>query len=120
MAHGATWICPEHGKDDNNIKSNQIDYILINNNIRSQIKDARTYNGIWTDTDHRLVVTSINIGKNFNQNKYKRHEKRQSNINIERFAEKEIKEKYQERMNKELELLNTNECKNEDKWKKNQ
>ena len=78
MAHRTTWVCPqrtnEH-KDKNgqirrNPYRNQIDYVLIKNEHRQLIQNSRSYSGINTNTDHRLVITTIKLTwhKVFNKN----------------------------------------------------
>ena len=79
MAHRATWECPEK-QQTNKIKNdkpktNQIDYILIKNNDRKLAINSRSYSGIFTYTDHRLVILEMKI-----QNKYKMHVNRKTNI----------------------------------------
>ena len=40
-----------------------IDYILVRNEYLSTVKDSRSYSGITTTTDHRLVRAEIKINK---------------------------------------------------------
>jgi exonuclease III len=69
MAHRTTWEAPERKqehKDKNgeirrNPYRNQIDYIMTRKKHRRFIEDARSYSGIETYTDHRLVKAKLNI-----------------------------------------------------------
>ena len=40
---------------------NQIDYILVPNWLRQNLIDSRTYSGIITNTDHRLLITTMTL-----------------------------------------------------------
>ena len=40
---------------------NQIDYIIVNERNRQILRDARSYSGTETTSDHRLVVTRIDL-----------------------------------------------------------
>ena len=60
LAHRATWISPGEFKNNrNNPVRNQIDYLIVKNESKHKIRDSRSYSGIFTDTDHRLVKLEI-------------------------------------------------------------
>jgi sorting nexin-29 len=67
MAHRTTWECPErrnehkdrNGEVRRNPYRNQIDYVITRCMYRNTVKNARSYSGINTDTDHRLVVMEM-------------------------------------------------------------
>jgi exonuclease III len=40
---------------------NQIDYVICNQNIKRNLINARSYNGTTTDSDHRLVVATMDM-----------------------------------------------------------
>lgn len=69
LSHVATWVCPERinptktkdGEIRRNHIRNQIDYILLQNKFRTFIQNSRSYSGTITNTDHRLVVTTLKI-----------------------------------------------------------
>ncbi len=58
-AHITTWESPD--KTEGKIVRNQIDYILVRNYHRIFIQDSRAYAGTLTFSDHRLVMTKMNI-----------------------------------------------------------
>ena len=66
-AHRTTWEAPfrnfttKAGEARRNPVRNQIDYIITRNEHRRFIRDARSYGGIWSDTDHKLVKTSFKV-----------------------------------------------------------
>ncbi len=62
MAHRTTWVAPERKNTDrrNQIR-NQINYILVQNEYRVFVNDARSYNGKMKDSDHRIVLAKMNI-----------------------------------------------------------
>ena len=90
MPHRTTWECPErkneHKDKDGGVRRNpyrnQIDYILVRIKHRALITNSRSYNGLETFTDHRLVKANLNI--NWQLVKYNT-KKRQSasSINIQ-------------------------------------
>jgi|GEM_PF-4699558 len=60
MAHRSTWVCPERNITiRKNPIRNQIDYILVRIKHRKEIMNSRSYAGINTDTDHRLVIANL-------------------------------------------------------------
>ena len=69
MAHRTTWTCPErtneHCDRNGNIRRNpyrnQIDYILVKKSHRLLLENSRSYSGINTDSDHRLVICTMNM-----------------------------------------------------------
>ena len=69
MAHRTTWVCPEckqehrdrYGNIRRNPYCNQIDYILLKTQHRNMLQKSRSYIGMNTSTDHRLVVTIIKL-----------------------------------------------------------
>ena len=69
MAHRTTWTCPQriddhkdkHGQIRRNPYRNQIDYILVRTKHKQMIQNSRSYSGINTNTDHRLVITTIKL-----------------------------------------------------------
>jgi len=69
LSHRTTWVFPERKeehKDKNgmvrrNPYRNQIDYILVRKQHKRMLKNTRSYSGINTNSDHRLVVTKINV-----------------------------------------------------------
>ena len=40
---------------------NQIDYILINQDYKTLLRNSRSYSGLFIPTDHRIVITELNI-----------------------------------------------------------
>ena len=73
MAHRTTWECPLRKNETNYVTANgkkeirrnpyrnQIDYIMINNKYRRYVHDSRSYNGIATTTDHKMVMTKLDL-----------------------------------------------------------
>ena len=69
MAHRTTWVCPErkkehcdkHGNIRRNPYRNQIDYILVKTQHRNMLQNSRSYSGMNTSTDHRLVVANMKL-----------------------------------------------------------
>ena len=67
MAHRTTWIAPfrkftaHDGQPRKNPVRNQIDYIITRTNYRNLIQDSRSYAGMKTNTDHKLVKMTIKL-----------------------------------------------------------
>ena len=103
LCHRVTWTAPEkindHSHYDGSVRRNpyrnQIDYIIMKCNQRQLVKNARSYNGIKTNTDHKLVNAEIKL----KWWKIKYHKKRNEKINILKINEKEQQEKYIKEIN---------------------
>jgi exonuclease III len=97
-AHRTTWVCPQrknehkdkYGQIRRNPYRNQIDYILLKTQHRQLIQDARSYSGINTSTDHRLVITIVNLTW------YKVYSKKENvqGYNTQLLKDKQTKESY--------------------------
>lgn len=62
MAHRTTWTSPKTPVEPRRNKyRNQIDYILIRRNHLCLAKDARSYGGTKTNSDHKLVKAEFEI-----------------------------------------------------------
>ena len=75
-SHRTTWECPQRKSEHIDTKSgrtrrnpyrNQIDYILIKYNIN--IYDSRSYGGMSTKSDHKPVITELEIKWPFTKSK---------------------------------------------------
>ena len=60
LAHISTWTAPNNINRKNPVR-NQIDYIITRKNIQPYISNSRSYNGINSDSDHKLVKMTINL-----------------------------------------------------------
>ncbi len=98
-AHRTTWVCPERrnehrtaqGEIRRNPYRNQIDYVIVKKDHKIMLQDARSYSGIETNTDHRLVKTTMKIEW------YKVFEKKnkEKKLNLLKLKTQDIREKYQ-------------------------
>jgi hypothetical protein len=83
---------------------NQIDYILVKQQKRAKVTNARSYAGTTTNSDHRLVVSDITI----RPRKYHAHEKASKAVkyNIAQLAADEAQQtKYQQTLDAKLNEL---------------
>ena len=91
---------------------NQIDYIITKNIHKLFVQNSRSYSGIATKTDHKLVKASFNL----EWWKMKIQRKKSEKIDVDKLREPEIRKAYSE----ELETnLNRNKPQNEtpnDTW----
>eukprot|EP00794_Sanderia_malayensis_P004055 gene4055-4606_t len=105
MAHRVTWESPsnrqeqedKHGNIRKNPYRNQIDFIMMRSKHRNFVEDARSYSGIETFTDHRLVKAKINI-KWYELKSCKKTPK----LNIQRLKEYDNKIIYQNKLQENL------------------
>ena len=98
-AHVTTWECPERNSEIIDSKSgvirrnpyrNQVDYILVKNRRDIQVTDSRSYGGIKTKSDHKLVMATL-------QTKWPYSKKPKSNIdqiNYEKISDSMKAEEY--------------------------
>ena len=118
MTHRTTWRCPERINSNKPIVNNQIDYILVRNTERHNILDARSYGGIFVDTDHKLVVLKIK-----EENKYVKYANKKlcaskQNLNLELLKETKIENLYKEEISKKLQNDDNICTTNQQKWNK--
>ena len=105
-SHITTWEAPEktNGCIDRNSKTprnnryrNQIDYILIRKHNGINITDARSYGGMLTTSDHKLVMVTCTIKWPYlPKTKYK------AQLNIDNFQNHTIKKQYQNEITEKL------------------
>jgi hypothetical protein len=69
MRHRSTWGGAIKDRATGALKQyfNQIDYILVDQQLKSGLRDSRAYNGQDFNSDHSLVVTRIDISAVFKQ-----------------------------------------------------
>ena len=69
-SHRTTWVCPQRknihtdtksGKTRRNPDRNEIDYILIKNKNNVNIFYSRSYGGMSAKSDHKPVITELEI-----------------------------------------------------------
>ena len=106
LAHITTWESPERhsckGPDDQprrNPFRNQIDYILVPRKLMHRVVDCRSYSGINTYTDHRLVILEIRLSmkKNYCPNK------KPPQIDYLQLKNPAVNAKYKSRVSEEME-----------------
>ena len=96
MTHRTTWTAPfrnfttYNGEERRNPIRNQIDFIIMSNKHRSFVTNARSYSGICTETDHKLVKTNTHFQWQYIYSKQNKEIK----INTQNFNTKENQEKY--------------------------
>ena len=107
MCHRTTWIAPfrnfvtKTGENRRNPVRNQIDYIIVRNSHRRFVTNSRSYGGIETETDHKLVKMELRV----EWYKLKSKELKKDNIDISNFTNKDKKEEFQKLIVKEIEKV---------------
>jgi hypothetical protein len=119
-AHRTTWTAPEHIKEHlahdgtprRNPYRNQIDYIIARNCHRKLVTNARSYGGIETSSDHKLVKAHVNI----ECIKYIYRTPKEPNINLGEIHNEKTRKKYQETVMKIYKNHKDQEITPQQKW----
>ena len=108
LCHRTTWTAPRRkeqapiqksdGKPRRNPYRNQIDYILTRATHWSFIQDSRSYGGVTTQTDHKLVLANIKL----DWWHLRTANTASKNTNIQHLAFPEKRTQYQETLREEL------------------
>jgi len=115
--HRTTWEAPfrnfttKNGEARRNPVRNQIDYLITRNEHRRFIKDARSYGGIWSNTDHKLVKMTLKVEWHKIKNKMKKRIK----INSSNFYCEEKKSQYRNEVLNGIEKIEEQKTV-QDKW----
>ena len=102
QAHRTTWTCPErkvcdkNGSVRRNPYRNQIDYIIVRTNFRSQINNSRSYGGHITKSDHKLVICET--VQNFKWHQVYKDKRDHNKLDIYKLRDRDIKLEYQKRV----------------------
>ena len=121
-SHVSTWESPERKLDFIDSKSgiirknpyrNQVDYILIKNRRDIQVKNSRSYGGIKTKSDHKLVMAIVQTKWPYNI-KYKN---KNDQIDYEKISDSNKAEKYKN-VAKELFVSKPEAITNQQRWTK--
>ena len=89
---------------------NQIDYVIINRNKKQNIRNARTYAGTETSSDHKLLVMEfesdwVKLYSKINKNK----EAEQKKFDTRKLVlDEEVRKEYQSRLSEEAESKGVN------------
>jgi len=106
ICHRTTWQAPESVQDHNdrngdrrrNPCRSQIEYLILKKEHQTFVNDARSYSGIETFTDHRLVKAKINIKW------YKtKAQKTTPKLSLEKLRDEEYRKKYQSKIKGNIE-----------------
>ena len=111
VKHITTWSQQRIEKKDNKVRVifNQIDYILIHSNQKQNIRNARTYAGTETSSDHKLLVLDfeadwVKLYRKVNRNK----EEIQKRFNTNKLiTDTDAREEYQIKLREEAEKVDT-------------
>ena len=107
QAHGTTWEVPfrnfttRSGEERRNPIRNQIDYIATRIEHRKFVTNARSYGGIWTDTDHKMVMTNFKV----EWHKIKNKKAKQIKLNIGNFYCEDKKAQYRDEVKNNMEKI---------------
>ena len=76
---------------------NQIDYLLVRQHTRHTLRNARSYAGTLTESDHRLVVMTMTVTQQISTSNKKRIQANQPKLDIQRLvADDKVKAAYQQ------------------------
>ena len=117
-AHRTTWQSPENpearhkdGTQRRNPIRNQIDYMIFKQDQMRLVTDARSYSGMLTKSDHRLVVATMK-GKTAKFKKPAAIEK----IDFEKLSDPQIKQQYNEKLSVKMSNFSTLTTTAQEKW----
>ena len=122
MSHRTTWTAPyrefntHDGQTRRNPIRNQIDFIIVRNSQRRYIMDARSYGGMRTDTDHKMVKGKIRY--EWRKDIISKESTHTQNINIKEFNKQEKQEEYKTKVSEEHIKNNENMDTTQNKWNK--
>ena len=106
----------KNGEKRRNPKRTQIDYILIDKKHLRFVKDSRSFNNIHTDTDHNMVLMSINLDLSRLNSARKPPI---PEINTDNFKKPDYVDKYRQKVAELDSNADETECKtNDDRWSK--
>ena len=105
-AHRTTWESPH----TTNPIRNQIDYIMVRQEHRLFLNDARSYSGTTTFSDHRLVLAKLNL--NWYRKTVKKSRTRK--IDFSKLNDAEQRRMYQDSVSSKL--MNTTPIDVQEKW----
>ena len=121
LAHRTTWTCSERiqphnsstdGTPHRNPYRNQIDYIITKQIHQKLITDSRSYSGISTSTDHKLVKAQIKL----QWWKMSKQRTKTERIDVEKFKELGIIESYKSALNVTLDSATTDDADPKHAW----
>ena len=121
-AHITTWESPERILDFIDSKSgtvrknpyrNQVDYILIKNRQDIRVTNSRSYGGINTKSDHKLVLATVQTKWPYRKTSGNKTER----IDYRKMSDTVKKEEYRERAEK-IHLQKTVPTTNQQRWTK--
>ena len=116
-AHRTTWEAPfrnfttRSGEERRNPVRNQIDYIVTRTEHRKFVMNARSYGGIWTDTDHKMVKTSFKV----EWYKIKNKKSKEKKIDLSNFYCEDKKAQYQDEVKNNMQKIEEKDTVQE-KW----
>ena len=95
LVHRTTWSAPmrnyitKDGTERRNPIRNMIDYIITRINMKTIITNARSYGGLNTETDHKMVIAKVNIKGR--RTYYKNTKKHTERIDTSNFKNKDLR-----------------------------
>ena len=104
VVHRTTWISP-NGK-----QKNQIDFILVKRNKELRMVDSRSYGGMHTSSDHKLVLLKCYFKWPLSTRKKKKDPK----IDIDKLKDPELSQRFADKVNDRW-VKESNTC-NQAKW----
>lgn len=109
--HKTTWESRRNIAGKEIIIYNQIDYVVCSQRIKSCLVNSRSYSGTLTDSDHRIVISTMDL-RPFRLYKTKTEKKENVHINESRLVKNEsIRDEFQAKIDEKIQQLEENqEC----------
>ena len=87
---------------------NQIDYIICQQTQKNILTNSRSYAGTMTDSDHRLVITEMNIKPYYLFKPQKQNQ--QKFIDCSKLSDSKISDQYRENLSQNLKTIDSANC----------
>ena len=114
-----TWSQQRTNKDTKIVTNifNQIDYIIVDQSQKQCLRNSRSYSGTETTSDHRIVITRMEIHWPRLYKQQTNMEGNEKKIDIQKLVRsKEIQEKYKDSIRNKLDQHQGKEYSNNQKW----
>ena len=117
LCHRSTWIAPmrnfttHNGTERRNPIRNQIDFIIVQSEFKHLVRNSRSYGGINTSTDHKMVMMIIELD---DHKLVRKHPRIEPKVDISGFNDEEKKTKYKDATKD----INAEGINPQERWKK--
>ena len=120
LSHITTWKSPEipsatckNGELRRNPIRNQIDFVIVRNTCMKFVTNSRSYSGMHTRTDHRLVLANL---KHALPKPFRRPPTDEKTYNLDRLKFPLYSNAYKEKLRENLNSIDIKQSSTQEKW----